>query len=83
MKVIKFYADWCGPCRVLKTTLNSFNACEMQEVNVDEDPDEIASKYGVRALPTLIIVDKAGNELWRKTGVIAKAELDSAVKQNR
>jgi thioredoxin 1 len=82
MKVLKFWATWCSPCKVLKTTLNSFDACPMEEINVDENHDK-ASDYGVRALPTLILVNDAGEELWRKTGIITKAELDSVVKQHK
>jgi thioredoxin 1 len=81
VKVLKFAASWCGPCRVLKTTLNGFKECEMVEVDVDNDPEALAPKYGVRAVPTLVIVNsETGEELWRKSGVIAKIELDQAVK---
>lgn len=82
MKVLKFWAAWCSPCKVLKTTLNGFDECPLEEINVDENPDK-TSQYGVKALPTLILVNDTGEALWRKTGVITKAELDSVVKQNR
>jgi thioredoxin 1 len=83
MKVLKFWATWCAPCKVLKTTLNSFDACPMEEINVDDDPEDKGGDYGIRALPTLVLVNDAGEELWRKTGVITKAELDSIVKQHK
>lgn len=78
IEVLKFYADWCGPCRVLKTMLASFDACSIRDINVDDDPVGEAPNYGVRALPTLIVL-KDNQEVWRKSGVVSKAELDSVV----
>lgn len=79
MKIVKAKADWCAPCRVLSTMLDGFNKCPIEELNVDLEPEK-ATEYGIRALPTLILFDDDGVELWRKTGVINKLELENIVK---
>ena len=79
IKVLKFYADWCAPCKVLKTTLNGFNECEIQDVNIEKE-SELTAKYNVKQLPTLVAVDAEGNELWRKTGVTTTPALTLVVR---
>lgn len=66
---VDFYADWCGPCKVLKPLLEQ--ACEEEEVclhvvNVDEER-ELSSKMGVRGLPTVVLFEN-GEEIGRFTG---------------
>ena len=48
MKLLKFYADWCNPCRVLTTMLDGFDVCPMEKVNIDLDTDR-AVKYSIRS----------------------------------
>ena len=69
---IKFGADWCGPCRALGPPLNKFeedniNRVKVHRLDVDTDFDE-ASKYGIRNIPTIIIV-KNGEVVDRINGV--------------
>ncbi|HEY8445133.1 MAG TPA: thioredoxin [Bacilli bacterium] len=58
--LIDFYADWCGPCKMLAPIIEEIKN-EMQgfleviKINVDEYP-EIAEQYGVRSIPTLVYV---------------------------
>lgn len=61
VKLYKFYADWCAPCKFQtsifeKDPLN----IELVSVNVEENED-LAKKFGVRNLPTLILVDDEDN----------------------
>lgn len=70
MKLLKFYADWCSPCTMLTKTLESIDhdlVKNMQNINVDEDLDSL-SKYGVRGVPALILVDDTGKEVRRLSG---------------
>jgi thioredoxin-like negative regulator of GroEL len=59
MKLLKFEAEWCGPCKVFSKTWNSFTsknpAIEYEVVDVDKNP-EIASKYGVKGIPMVLAV---------------------------
>ena len=57
MKVLKLYADWCGPCKALSMTLNKMDIrIPIEEVNIETQKD-IAIKYGVRSIPTMVLVD--------------------------
>lgn len=54
MKFYKFYADWCGPCKVLTTNLKRAGV-EYEEVNVDERED-LCMAYNIRNIPVFIAV---------------------------
>lgn len=67
MKLYKFYAPWCNPCKMLTTVIEyTGNPHELVEVNIDENP-ELAEKFNVRALPTLVL-ENGGVEMERTTG---------------
>lgn len=67
MKFYKFYADWCGPCRVLTTTLNKAQI-EYEPINVDNN-EELVKKYDIRTIPVFIAVKDDGTEIDRFVGV--------------
>lgn len=70
MKLLKFQASWCGPCKMLAKTLESMEVpYEITEIDIDEIP-ETAMKYSVRSIPTLIIVDETGAEIRRANGAL-------------
>ena len=77
--IIDFYADWCGPCKQMAPAV--YEAGEtfkdfltIEKLNIDIDI-EITEKYKVRAVPTLIILDKNGKEVARKIGAMPKYKL--------
>jgi thioredoxin 1 len=77
MKVLKFYADWCSPCKSLTKILEGVESpLPIEEVNIDEQ-QEIAVKYGIRGVPTMIIVDDNGNEINRKVGMMTESQITS------
>lgn len=78
VKLLDFWAPWCGPCHVMTPVLDEIkkelgDKVDVEEINVDEDPGT-ASKYGVMSIPTYV-VEKDGKEVNRKIGVTAKADL--------
>ena len=76
--VVDFWAEWCGPCRMIAPALEQI-ASEMNgkvkiaKLNVDENPG-VASKYGIRSIPTLMVF-KGGKQVATKTGAGPKSEL--------
>lgn len=67
IEVLKFNATWCGPCKVLATTLK--DAAEIKRIDVEEDM-ETAIKYNIRNVPTLVFL-RNGKEVHRVTGSIS------------
>lgn len=75
--LVDFYADWCGPCKMLSPIIDEI-AQEKQEVkfvkiNVDE-AQELAREYSIMSIPTLVVI-KDGKEKNRTVGLIDKSEL--------
>lgn len=82
MKLLKLQASWCNPCKVLSNTLKNCNlGIEVQEIDIDDNP-EITSKYKVRGVPTMIIVDDEGNTVSTLVGVKTKEEIENWVSSN-
>lgn len=72
--LVDFYADWCGPCKMLSPIVDQIAAensdFDVYKLNVDEAP-EIAAKYGVMSIPTLIVF-KNGQAVGKTIGVQSK-----------
>ena len=76
--LVDFYANWCGPCKMLSPILEKLEEIKVLKVNVDENP-ELARKYGVMSIPCLILFDK-GKELKRNVGFIPENKLKEFIK---
>lgn len=79
--ILDFYADWCGPCRMLAPTLEEI-AEEREDIlvgkiNVDDAP-ALAERYGVMSIPTLLVL-RNGAEVARLVGVRPKADILKAL----
>lgn len=72
--LVDFYADWCGPCKMLSPIVDQIAAestdYDVYKLNVDEAP-EIAAKYGVMSIPALIVF-KGGQVAGKTIGVQSK-----------
>ena len=72
--LVDFYADWCGPCKMLAPIVEEIasasNDYAVYKLNVDDAP-ELAVKYGVMSIPTLIVF-KNGEPSGRSVGVQGK-----------
>lgn len=73
--LIDFYADWCGPCKMLAPTIEALaseyeGTIKIGKLNVD-DNSSIAAKYKVMAIPTLLFV-KDGQVVETVNGVVSK-----------
>ena len=83
--LIDFYADWCGPCKMLGPILKDAKATlgdDVKIVKIDVDKNqELASKYQVRGVPTMILF-KNGKQLWRQSGVLQKDEIIKIIKSH-
>lgn len=71
--IVDFYADWCGPCKMIGSILEEMEELNILKVNVDDFKD-IAIKYGIMSIPTLIKF-KDGEEVKKVIGYRTKEEL--------
>lgn len=76
--VIDFWAEWCGPCKMIAPALEEISSemgdkVKIAKVNIDENP-ELATQYGVRSIPTLLIF-KDGEIVANKIGAAPKSQL--------
>ncbi len=56
-KIVRFTASWCGPCKMLAKTLERIETdVPIEVIDVDEQP-EIATEFGIRGVPTLVMVE--------------------------
>ena len=76
MKLLKFQADWCGPCKMQTSVLNQIKEkinVPIEVIDIDIQMD-LAREYDVRAVPTLVLINEEG-EIKRHTGVLREPEL--------
>ena len=81
--VVDFWAEWCGPCKMIGPSLEEISTelagkVKITKLNIDENP-ELAAKFGVRSIPTLMIF-KDGEVADIKVGALPKTALSHWIK---
>ncbi len=81
--IVDFYADWCGPCRMLEPNIQNWskqfhNKVKFAKVNIDQ-LSKLATRYGIRAVPTVLYFEKGGVLVESRTGMQEIANLISSL----
>jgi thioredoxin 1 len=82
-KLIKFYATWCGPCKVYgktwdKVTPDYQDQIDIINIDIDKDTSGSAAKYKIATVPTTVLVREDGSVI-KKTGRLGKNELTELI----
>ncbi len=80
--LVDFWAPWCGPCRAIAPVIEELcgeyaGKLKVAKCNVDDNP-KTPSRFGIRAIPTLIIF-KDGNVSEQITGAVARSQITAAI----
>lgn len=80
MKLIKCSATWCGPCRSQHTEFenNPIVGAELVEVDIEEDT-EIAEKYLIKSIPTMLLLDDNDNVIHKWIGYTKSADINKFI----
>ena len=83
--IVDFHALWCSPCKMQSPILKEIatdlgDKIKVIKIDVDQN-SEIASRYNVQSVPTLIIF-KNGKLVWKQSGVVSKNQLFSVLMKN-
>ncbi len=83
--LIDFWADWCGPCRMLAPTVEALaeefdGKVKVGKVNVDAEPD-LADRFRIVSIPTLILM-KNGQVVTTSVGLRSKSDLENLLSQH-
>ncbi|MDJ0799211.1 MAG: thioredoxin [Calothrix sp. MO_167.B12] len=82
--LVDFWAPWCGPCRMVGPVVDEIASqyekqIKVVKVNTDENPN-VASKYGIRSIPTLMIF-KGGQKVDMVVGAVPKTTLANTIEK--
>ena len=82
--LVDFFAEWCGPCKVLSPILKEVKdelGDQVKILKIDVDKNQgLVNKFQVRGVPTLILFQD-GKQIWRHSGVVQKNDLVNIITQ--
>lgn len=83
--LVDYWADWCGPCKMIAGVLDELadeyaGRVKVAKLNIDENPNT-PPRYGIRGIPTLMLF-KGGNVEATKVGAVSKSQLTAFVDSN-
>lgn len=82
-KLIKFFATWCGPCKIYSKTWDEIvpnyqDQIDVINIDIDKDTAGFAAKYKIQSVPTTLLIREDGTQL-KKTGRLSADELTELI----
>ncbi|MGC1630675.1 MAG: thioredoxin [Gelidibacter sp.] len=83
--LVDFFAEWCGPCKMLAPVLKQVkdslgDGVSIIKIDVDKN-QALAAKYQVRGVPTMLLF-KNGKQVWRQSGMLQKKDIINIIKSS-
>lgn len=84
MKLLKFYADWCAPCRQQSRLLDKVSGIEIISVDIEAAENwDLVEKFQIRSLPTLILLDSQEKEITRFVGLTTLKDIQEKLNNQK
>jgi len=83
LKLLDFYANWCGPCRMMSPIIEELSeerSFEIQKIDIDKN-EELVREFGIMSVPTLVLL-KDNREIDRHSGFISKNDLQNWINKH-
>ena len=84
LTIVKFGAEWCGPCRMVKPIIEKFSADnKIFDIDVDDEENKsLAKEYGIRSIPTVIFF-KNGEIIDKQVGGFSEQQFSELIEKNK